>query len=173
MRLAPLVFLFALTSPAAAQEVFDMAFPGAEVVEDQSESYSEMRVMTGYFDADEVLQSTDLEGETRRVRYEVGPDRSTLEVFRAYQRALADAAFEPIYECEGREACTTWSTLSPAISRMMAPVSVAIPIRPDVRYGSYERLSDGRREIVDVLVSMNSDENQFQVRWGSTEAEAL
>jgi len=45
-----------------------------------------------------------LEGRITRITYRVPPDRSTLEVFRNYQGAMAEAGFEVLFECAD-EAC--------------------------------------------------------------------
>lgn len=176
MRLASFALLLAMMSPAAAQDVFDMAFPGAEIAFEEAEGYAEMRVMTeahDYRDSESPLESTALEGETRRIAYQIPEGRSTLEVIRAYQNALEDEGFSEVFACDGRSACTNFGTFGEAHAALMAPKRAHFRTTDDMRYASFERTQDGRRELVDVVVSLSSSQHTAEIRWGSTEAEAL
>ncbi|WP_308916322.1 OmpA family protein [Jannaschia sp. LMIT008] len=176
MRIAPLATLLTLTSPALAQDVFDMAFPGAEVAFEEAEGYAEMRVMTeahDYRDAESPLETIGLEGETRRIAYEIPEGRSTLEVIRAYGQALEAAGFAEVFSCDGRAECTNFGTFGDAHAALTAPKRPHFRTAADMRYASFERVADSRRELADVMVSLGSSTHTAEVRWGSTEAEAL
>ena len=176
MRITLLAALLAIASPVAAQDVFDMSFPGAEIAFEETEGFAEMRVMTeahDYRDSESPLESTDLEGETRRVAYEIPEGRSTLEVIRAYQKAMKGAGFSQIFACDGRRGCTNYGTFGEAHAALTNPKRAHFRTADDMRYASFERTEGGRRELVDVVVSLSSSGHTAEVRWGSTEAEAL
>ena len=176
MRLVPIVALFAPSSSAAAQEVFDMPVPGAEVAFEETEGYAGMRVMTeahDYRDDEPPLESTGLEGEARRIAYELPEGRSTLEAVRTYRRAPEGAGFSRIFACDGRSACTNIDMFGEARAALTAPTRAHFRAADDMRYASFERTEGGRRELVDVVVSLASSGHTAEVHWGSTEAEAL
>ena len=169
----PLALLWTL--PAAAQEVFEMAFPGAEVIEERSASYGELRWMTSNvpnFDGRSEVATDAIEGATRTVGYALSADRSPLEVFRVYQGALSEAGFVSLFECETRDECGPGNP-DTGLHAAMNPEDPMLNLGNDGRYGVYERISDGQREMVEVATSVQSfpQENRIQVRWGSTGAQ--
>lgn len=113
--LIPLLFVFAVALPAQAQECTDV--PGAEHPQvpryDGScriayveRAYDEVVIPTGPVvaqDGEWQLESSEtLEGKSTRLMYLAPQGRSSLEVFRNYERSLAAGGFEMLFSCSGK-----------------------------------------------------------------------
>jgi len=75
--------------------------------------------------------SKALEGQVTRILYDAGVEASVLEVFRNYEKALAKAGFETLYQCKA-EACG-WNFID-------APA-----FKPALREYAFSDLEEGQR----------------------------
>lgn len=80
-------------------------YGGSEIIKYEQEAYTDYPLLlspaTGRDKFDRVRE---LEGQVTRIRYRGPEGRSTLEVFRNYEQALADAGFQQIFKCD-RKGC--------------------------------------------------------------------
>ncbi len=74
-------------------------YPGTEVISKKVEAYGEYKLMVG-FDEKHQHVAKALEGKLTRIVYRSPKERSTLEVFRNYQKALKTAGAKTIFTCE-------------------------------------------------------------------------
>lgn len=84
-------------------------YEGAEIVKYETEAFTDYRLLTApaknYGGLDKNLDATTtLEGRVVRITYRAPAERSSLEVFRNYEKALAEAGFTTVFACD-REAC--------------------------------------------------------------------
>ncbi|HET6496624.1 MAG TPA: OmpA family protein [Thermoleophilia bacterium] len=83
----------------------NVRYPEAEIYGYEQVEFGEHRLLTGEVAKEkEPTVFQDLEGEVTTIDYWVPKERSTLEVMRNYELALADLGFEAIYTCKN-EAC--------------------------------------------------------------------
>jgi outer membrane protein OmpA-like peptidoglycan-associated protein len=81
-------------------------FPGAVIRAYDHKEFDSFRLPLGRADkSDEFAEARTVEGETTWIAYEVPEERSTLEIFRSYRTALADAGFEILWECQTPREC--------------------------------------------------------------------
>lgn len=72
--------------------------------------YDAYALITGFdFEARSALTQR-IEGRVTRLYYDNPDERSELEIFTNYREALAEAGFDPIWECAGDGSCTTSSS---------------------------------------------------------------
>lgn len=84
-------------------------YEGSEIVNYGHQKFTDYRLMvrkaTAYGGIGKNLQATmPLEGEVTRISYRAPADRSVLEVFRNYEKALQEAGFQPVFSCD-KKAC--------------------------------------------------------------------
>jgi outer membrane protein OmpA-like peptidoglycan-associated protein len=84
-------------------------YPGAEIVRYQQEDFTDTRLFvepaSAYGGLQKNLDHTRaLEGRVTRIAYRMPAERSTLEILRNYEQALAEAGFETLFTC-ANEAC--------------------------------------------------------------------
>lgn len=94
--------------PAPAQENTKLVvepFAGSEEYQGNriDEAYGTAKRVTGF--ADGAIQSEDFEGRVSLRRYRNPEGRSTLEILRNYETALAGHGFVTEWECDSRESC--------------------------------------------------------------------
>jgi outer membrane protein OmpA-like peptidoglycan-associated protein len=79
-------------------------YPGSEIIKYQALDFDEYTMAVGPRSGGSPASRT-IEGKVIRMLYRLTPtERSTLEVFRNYEKAFADAGFEVIFAC-GRQEC--------------------------------------------------------------------
>jgi len=110
--IAALSLFIAAVAPAVAADT-DVAgskdhplisrYPGAVITEYSTTEFDEYTLPLGKLEQDHWAKSQHLEGKLTRIHYEVPHTRSTLEVFRNYQQALARAGFQALFTCSGAE----------------------------------------------------------------------
>lgn len=84
-------------------------YEGSEIIGYEQHRFDEHALLvkraTQYGGISKNLDSTQgLEGKVTRITYRAPAERTTLEVYRNYQSALADAGFEMLFECK-TDAC--------------------------------------------------------------------
>jgi len=100
-----------LATPAVAADIEGSAdpeaigarYPGAEIVRYSQTEFDEFTLLTGPAEGRAPTEKVDLEGRITRASYQIGAERSTLEVLRNYETALVDDGFEILYECAKEE----------------------------------------------------------------------
>lgn len=113
--LIPLLFAFALALPAQAEECTDVTgaehpqiprYDGSCRVAFVERAYDEVMIPTGpviALDGEWQLENSEtLEGKSTRLMYLAPQGRSSLEVFRNYERSLEAAGFEVLFSCSGQ-----------------------------------------------------------------------
>lgn len=78
-------------------------YDGATVTKYESKKYDEYTLVTGKVGGGGDGSPVALEGRITMVRYAIDRERATLEVFRNYKFALADAGFEIIFSCKNKD----------------------------------------------------------------------
>ena len=111
-----LVFLLAGTAGMAADiegskdhPLVAQRYEGSEIIGYEQHQFDEHALLvkpaTQYGGISKNLDSTQgLEGKVTRITYRAPAERTTLEVYRNYQSALANAGFETLFECK-TDAC--------------------------------------------------------------------
>jgi len=102
---ALLLCCFALTTaPAFAAPGEDhplvSRYPDSKLVKHEAEDFGKYTLVTGLDVKAMTFTTQVLEGELTRIVYENPPERSTLEIFRNYQQALAKAGATILFQCE-------------------------------------------------------------------------
>jgi OmpA-OmpF porin, OOP family len=99
-----------LATSAAAADVEGSAdhplvprYEGAEIIRYAREQFAAYGLIVGAPDW-EAADRLPLEGRVAKISYLAPAERSTLEVFRNYEAALAEGGFAPLFSCAG-EAC--------------------------------------------------------------------
>ncbi|MEQ9150927.1 MAG: DUF4892 domain-containing protein [Parvibaculum sp.] len=110
--LAATIFCLVAASDARAADVegardhpLIKRYEGSLIIGYRTSAYGEFDIATGphrSFDATLTERQT-VEGALTRLLYAAPEGRSTLEVFRNYQKELADKGFTAIFECKGAE----------------------------------------------------------------------
>ncbi|MEL6167353.1 MAG: OmpA family protein [Pseudomonadota bacterium] len=164
-KLALVSLLFAhpaLAQTGAGEALFDARFPGAEVIEETVQNFTETTVFTGPFEAKfEAGPRERLEGRVRYTHFEAPFTASTLEVFRAYEQQIAAAGFDTRFACAREDECggrVPYAYASEERSKFLYGTG------PDFRFGLYERTADGAREVVQILVQRAGDSNEERHR---------
>jgi outer membrane protein OmpA-like peptidoglycan-associated protein len=115
LAIIAMVFAFAAEG-AAAEDVPGSAdhpliprYADSEIVKYETEAFTDFPLLTAPAEnygglAKNPESATTLEGKLTRITYRGPAERSTLEVFRNYEEALAAAGFATIFSCD-REVC--------------------------------------------------------------------
>jgi outer membrane protein OmpA-like peptidoglycan-associated protein len=103
-----LVLALAAPTGAGAQDVAGSRdhelvprFEGSRIVDYEAREFDALRVALGPVRGSELEASESLEGRLTRIRYRAPAGVSSLQLFRSYEQALADAGFEARFRCEG------------------------------------------------------------------------
>jgi outer membrane protein OmpA-like peptidoglycan-associated protein len=86
----------------AAQEDHPLVsrYPQSKLDKREVKDFTSYQLVTGLEAKDMSFQGKAIEGTVTRIVYTNPSDRSTLEIFRNYRQALADAGGKILYECE-------------------------------------------------------------------------
>lgn len=111
-----LVALLAVALPVLApasgmsQEVKDhpliSRYPGSEIAylpKSSVKEFDEVILPMGPYQNGKISKTERVEGKVSRLIYKNPRERSTLEIFRNYQQALAKASFQTLFTCSDRE----------------------------------------------------------------------
>lgn len=79
-------------------------YPDSKLVKHETEDFGKYTLITGLDVKPMTFATQPLEGELTRIVYDNPPERSTLEIFRNYQQALAKAGATVLFQCE-EDAC--------------------------------------------------------------------
>lgn len=170
-----LAFAFAsalIVGQACAQtpgdSLFNLRFPGAELVNEEQQNFTEVMIYTGEMKAAfETDNRLTLEGAMRRVLFTAPVESSTLEVFRAYQSEVEAAGFSMMYECAKEEECGGRFPYLFATEK-----SVSFPFGPDFHLAVYEQSQSSGREVVQLLVQKPRDGRPTYIVLEVTQTEA-
>lgn len=138
----------ATAQDAPLETVFGEAFPGATATFENTIEYDEKTFIAGPMSAIYTVDASEtVEGRVYETIYEVAANRSSLEVFRAYERAIADKGFEAVYTCKNEDCGGN-------IGWVLNKKSLQNPQnRDDQRYGLYQRATAGAQERVAIFVT--------------------
>lgn len=113
MRLMTVALVALISTPAVADvpgsgdNALIPRYPGSEIIDYKVASFDEYRMAVGPRVGGKV-ESQRTEGKVTRIKYRLTPtQRSGLEVFRNYERALAEAGFEVVFRCTDEAECGT------------------------------------------------------------------
>jgi outer membrane protein OmpA-like peptidoglycan-associated protein len=99
--LALLLTAAALPSAAADEDhPLVTRYPGSKVKKHDAQEFAAYKLVVAIEPKKSEFQGRDLEGRLTRIVYENPADRSTLEIFRNYEEALAKAGGEILFRCE-------------------------------------------------------------------------
>lgn len=107
-----LIFCLVPVSAASAADVkgskdhpLVSRYEGAEIVKYSQEKFDEYTLLLGKPKGrKEPGEHQVVEGAVTKIRYQIDKERTTLEVYKNYEKALADAGFETLFECKN-ETC--------------------------------------------------------------------
>lgn len=102
-------YLKAQDIPESSDHPLISRYDGSEIVRYETEEFTDYHLLTGpavnYGGIEQNMDAAvTLEGKLTRITYRAPAGRSSLEVFRNYETALAGAGFEQIFNC-ARENC--------------------------------------------------------------------
>ena len=109
---AAILLVLATVTTAAAQDVvgsqdhpvIGQRFPGSAITGYEVIEFDEYDLLTGPVpNRSEMGDFEHLEGRITKIIYEIGPDRSTLEVMRNYENAFKAGEFETLYACKNAD----------------------------------------------------------------------
>ncbi|MBE9554097.1 MAG: DUF4892 domain-containing protein, partial [Proteobacteria bacterium] len=107
---AIMLFTLAMSVAASAADVkgskdhpLVSRYEGAKIVKYSQEKFDEYTLLLGKAKARKPGEHQTVEGAVTMIRYEIGKERTTLEVFKNYEQALADAGFETLFACKNKE----------------------------------------------------------------------
>jgi outer membrane protein OmpA-like peptidoglycan-associated protein len=107
---AIILFTLAMSGAASAADVkgskdhpLVSRYEGARIVKYSQEKFDEYTLLLGKAKARKPGAHQAVEGAVTMVRYEIDKERTTLEVFKNYEQALADAGFETLFACKNKE----------------------------------------------------------------------
>ena len=110
--LCALLMLACLATAARAQDVpgsqdhpvLGQRFPGSVITSHEVIEFDEYDLLTGPVpNRNEMGDFEHLEGRITKIIYEIGADRSTLEVMRSYDNAFKAGDFETLYACKNED----------------------------------------------------------------------
>lgn len=79
-------------------------YADAVIIHYDAREFDEYRLILGPVEReDQPEHAQDIEGRVFRISYEIPRERTTLEVFRNYEQALAEAGFEILFDCRNRD----------------------------------------------------------------------
>ena len=107
---AIILFTLAMGGAAVAADVKGSAdhplvsrYEGAQIVKYTHEKFDEYTILLGKAKARKPGEHQTVEGAVTMVRYQIDKERTTLEVFKNYEKAMADAGFETLFACKNKE----------------------------------------------------------------------
>ena len=177
-----LVFMSAMLSPlviAASVPAQDVTgshdsplvsrFAGSVIVGYAQKDYDSMVMPLGRFDRSQPTHfaaSDTLEGKVTTLAYVVPPGKTTLEVYRNYERALTGAGFIVRFQCSGEAGCGGYNfaeaSLKPVREELRGHRSLMIytlqPITGDVRALTARLLRPEGNVDLSLMVSQNKKE---------------
>ncbi len=91
--------------PGSSDHYMITRYAGSTIIGHEVKSYDEYRLILGPQGRDAngevvVTKSEMIEGKVTRIMYKSPKDRSTLEVYRNYEKALKAAGFEELFNCK-------------------------------------------------------------------------
>jgi outer membrane protein OmpA-like peptidoglycan-associated protein len=78
-------------------------YEGGRIVKYAQVKFDEYTLLLGKAKARKPGEHLTVEGAVTQIRYEIHKERTTLEIFRNYRQALADAGFETLFACKNKE----------------------------------------------------------------------
>ncbi|MEM9247724.1 MAG: OmpA family protein [Pseudomonadota bacterium] len=159
LRVLPVVIAACLASTALAQtpgdSLFNLRFPGAEIVAEDQQNFTEAPVYTGEMKSAFETEAVEMiEGSLRQILFSTPPEASVLEVFRAYQQEIEAAGFSELYACAKEAEC------GGRIPYMFATEkNVKFRFGEDFRYALYDLTQGEGREIAQLLVQKPREGN--------------
>jgi len=79
-------------------------YPGSTIVRYGTRKFDAFTLLLGpAIDRGKPGKHQSLEGKVTRISYEIEKGRTTLEVFRNYEKLLTDKGFEPLYACVNKD----------------------------------------------------------------------
>ena len=148
---AVLVLLQALPQARAEEQPIITPYPGSSGGRNSAKEFDEFNMPVGPAGKKAPQPMKRVEGRVSIYSYGNPPNRSGLEIFRNYQKALQQASFQPIFTCEGWEACGELWRAEPFSSGSTTPRYVAAKLartEGDVFAGIY--VDDKRHYIVTI-----------------------
>jgi outer membrane protein OmpA-like peptidoglycan-associated protein len=112
---ASFTLLLALTAPLAgtslaagdvkgsADHPLVSRYEGAQIVQYSQEKFDEYTLLLGKAKGRKPGDHQTVEGKVTKIRYVIDKERTTLEVYRNYEKALADAGFETLFACKNND----------------------------------------------------------------------
>lgn len=105
-----ILFILAMGGAASAADVkgskdhpLVSRYEGAQIVKFSHVTFDEYTLLLGKAKARKPGKHQTVEGAVTMVRYEIDKERTTLEIFKNYEQALADAGFETLFACKNKE----------------------------------------------------------------------
>jgi len=105
-----LAFLFVCAAPAAAADIkgskdhpLITRYEGAQIVGYKEDRFDEYTLALGSYKGREIGEHQKIEGQITRIVYAIDKSRTTLEVLRNYEAALAGGGFETLFSCSDKE----------------------------------------------------------------------
>jgi len=153
-----------VTSVATAQDPADNPmiprFPGSTWVPlfnpaTATKQFDEYVLITGMSKKAKFPTTQRLEGKVSRLQYRNPPNRSTLEIYRSYQQALAKAGFQTLFACSGAE-CGDTAMNDPAPEVGYWCVNISIQCPEPMRYVA-ARLSRPAGDVYAAVKVLNND----------------
>lgn len=78
-------------------------YEGAQIIAYSHEKFDEYTLLLGKAKARKPGEHQVVEGAVTRIRYVIDKERTTLEVYKNYEKALADEGFETLFACKNEE----------------------------------------------------------------------
>lgn len=78
-------------------------YEGAAIVRYKQEKFNEYTLLLGKPDGKEPGEHQTVEGAITQIRYQIDKERTSLEVYKNYEKALADAGFETLFACKNKD----------------------------------------------------------------------
>lgn len=102
-------FLLICIAPASAADVkgskdhpLVSRYDGAQIVQYSQEKFDEYTLLLGKPKEREPGDHQTVEGAVTKFRYQIDKERTTLEVYKNYENALAGAGFETLFACKNK-----------------------------------------------------------------------
>ncbi|MDH5557255.1 MAG: DUF4892 domain-containing protein [Alphaproteobacteria bacterium] len=78
-------------------------YEGAEITRYRQEKFNEYTLLLGKPNGKEPGEHRTVEGAITQIRYQIDKERTSLEVYKNYEKALADAGFETLFKCKNED----------------------------------------------------------------------
>ncbi len=102
--IATAVAMPSVAAAAADDHPLVSRYPGSTLTHHEQKEFSSYTLVVGLDSAAMKFEGKPLEGRVTRITYTNPADRSTLEIYRNYEQALAQAGIEPLFAC-AEDAC--------------------------------------------------------------------